>query len=130
MKTKSGRALSILPRLRVMVGNEIAVGPGKAELLRLVHETHSISEAARRMDMSYMRAWSLIKTMNGCFREPVILTTRGGKNRGGAALTETGERLLVLYRRLEREFLAGSNTTRRRMEMLLKGPALRSRARR
>ena len=108
-----------------MVGDEIAVGPGKAELLRLVHETHSISEAARRMDMSYMRAWSLIKTMNGCFREPVILTTRGGTNRGGAALTETGERLLRLYRRLESEFLAGSDPTRRQMERLLKGPAPR-----
>ena len=43
-----------------MGGKKIAFGPGKAVLLKLVEETGSISEAAKRMEMSYMRAWSLI----------------------------------------------------------------------
>lgn len=131
MKTKSGQALSVLPRLRVVVGREIAVGPGKAELLRLVQETKSISEAARRMHMSYMRAWSLIRTMNGCFREPVILTRRGGQARGGASLTQTGKQLLSLYQRLERDFRSASKVTRRKMAALLKdapGHSLKSSA--
>jgi molybdate transport system regulatory protein len=56
--------VTIRPRWRVMWPDEIALGPGKAELLALVEETGSINEAAHRMGMSYMRAWSLIKTMN------------------------------------------------------------------
>ncbi len=126
MKTKPGPVLSILPRLRIVLGSQIAMGPGKAELLGLVRETHSIAEAARRMGMSYMRAWSLIQTMNGCFREPVVLTRRGGSARGGARLSKTGERLLTLYQGLETEFLAASADTRRRMAALLR-PAPASR---
>ena len=120
MKIGSSRAKSIQLRLRIVVGKDIAVGPGKAELLRLIQETHSISEAARQMKMSYMRAWLLIKTMNGCFHEPVVRTKRGGQERGGASLTKTGEELLALYARLEAECLAASKATRKQMATLLK----------
>ena len=57
------------PRLRILLGREIAIGPGKAELLRLIEEMGSISAAAREMGMSYRRAWTLVETMNGAFRE-------------------------------------------------------------
>src|SRR6267378_4447561 len=100
-KTDSTGRLSLLPRFRVMRGKEIAFGPGKMELLELVAETGSISEAAKRMDMSYMRAWSLIQTMNACFKEPVIKAVRGGHKRGGTELTETGQHVLKLYRQME-----------------------------
>ena len=108
------------------MGKDIALGPGKVALLQLVRDTHSISEAARQMEMSYMRAWSLIQTMNRCFTEPVISTTRGGRERGGASLTNTGDRLLTLYERLEAECLAASEATRQEIVTLLKKPSRRS----
>jgi molybdate transport system regulatory protein len=74
----------LLPRLRIVFGRNIAFGPGKAELLALVAETGSIAEAAKRMSMSYMRAWSLTQTMNASFKQPFIETVRGGQERGGA----------------------------------------------
>jgi len=43
-------------KLRVMYGPEIAMGPGKADLLRAIAETGSISASAKRMGMSYRRA--------------------------------------------------------------------------
>ncbi len=101
MKTKSGRAPRLLPRMRVLCGEDIALGPGKVDLLALIGETGSIREAAERMGMSYMRAWTLIKTMNACFHEPLIVASRGGKEGGGAALTQTGRTALKLYRGLE-----------------------------
>ncbi|HXF09273.1 MAG TPA: LysR family transcriptional regulator [Desulfuromonadaceae bacterium] len=104
MKSKS----SLLPRLRVVSGKKIAFGPGKADLLALVAETGSIGEAAERMDMSYMRAWSLVQTMNDCFREPVVEAVRGGNKHGGARLTETGRQVLRLYRRMESASLKAS----------------------
>lgn len=107
-------------RIRILAGQEIALGPGKVELLQLVQETHSITEAARQMDMSYMRAWSLIQTMNRCFKEPVVETMRGGNKRGGAMLTRTGEKLLALYGQLEAECLAAGKSTKKAMVALLK----------
>lgn len=105
-KSKTKRARSVHPRLRILSGDEIALGPGKMELLALVKETGSIGDAAKRMGMSYMRAWSLIQTMNQCFKEPLVLAVHGGRGGGGGAeLTETGHRILALYRRMERASL-------------------------
>jgi molybdate transport system regulatory protein len=85
----------------VLYGEDIALGPGKVELLEWFGETGSIREAAERMGMSYMRAWKLIQTMNECFREPLVQAVRGGPQHGGARLTQTGEEALHLYRTLE-----------------------------
>jgi molybdate transport system regulatory protein len=89
------------PRLRIQAGREIALGPGKAGLLETIAATGSIRQAALELDMSYMRAWSLVKTMNRCFREPLVEVTRGGKRQGGARLTPAGIRVLALYREME-----------------------------
>src|ERR1039458_6594506 len=59
-KAKSIRARSVHPRFRILRGGDIALGPGKVELLALIGQTGSINKAARRMGMSYMRAWSLV----------------------------------------------------------------------
>jgi molybdate transport system regulatory protein len=100
-KTSPARAISLRLRFRVMRGSEIAFGPGKADLLELIAETGSIGKAASRMKMSYMRAWSLVQTMNRCFKKPLVLATHGGEGGGGAELTETGRQILALYRQLE-----------------------------
>jgi len=120
MKSDLRRAPRLLPRLRVLCGEEVALGPGKVDLLALVYETGSIRAAAGRMGMSYMRAWKLIQTMNGCFREPLVAASRGGKERGGAVLTETGQRALNLYRALEGESQKACGGTWRQLRKLLK----------
>jgi molybdate transport system regulatory protein len=89
------------PRLRVMVGKEIAVGPGKVRLLQLIDETGSINRAAARMEMSYMRAWTLIRTVNRCFGSEVVSSSRGGRSGGGARLTPLGKRIVTLYLKME-----------------------------
>ena len=119
MKTKSGRAHRLRPRMRVLCGDDIALGPGKVDLLALIGETGSIKEAAERMGMSYMRAWTLVKTMNACFREPLVVASRGGKERGGAVLTETGRRALTLYQGLEAQSLKACADTWRQLRQLL-----------
>ena len=88
-------------RLRLVLEPDIAIGPGKADILDGIAETGSIAAAGRRMGMSYKRAWLLVETMNRCFKEPLVETSRGGRARGGAALTETGREVLDRYRRME-----------------------------
>ncbi len=92
---------SLNPRYRLMRGKEIAFGPGKADLLEAIAQTGSIAEAARKLDLSYMRAWSMIKIMNQCFRQPVVEKNRGGDAHGGALVTEFGQKVLKTYRQLE-----------------------------
>ena len=97
----SAKKPELLPRFRVVCGKNIALGPGKVELLAALVETGSLTEAARRLEMSYMRAWTLVSTMNECFRNPVAVAERGGKTGGGMKVTETGRRALALYHEIE-----------------------------
>jgi len=93
--------LDLEPRIRILLGSSIAIGPGKAALLDAISETGSIAAAGRRMGMSYRRAWLLAKTMNACFQEPLIEAAKGGTGGGGARLTAMGREVLMLYRALE-----------------------------
>ena len=88
-------------RLRIVLGRDIAVGPGKADLLEGIRETGSIAAAGRRMGMSYKQAWLLIDTMNHCFSKPLVEAVKGGKSGGGANLTQLGEDVLTRYRRMQ-----------------------------
>lgn len=108
----SSQSAVIRPRYRVYRGDAIAFGPGKAELLRHIAETGSISEAARRMGMSYNRAWLHIKQANLSFTSPLVESTRGGKAGGGAVLTATGQKVLKLWSSLEEEAQAATARTR------------------
>ena len=108
------------PRLRVMVGGGIALGPGKVELLDFIAETGSIAEAAKRMEMSYMRAWTLVQQMEGCFTEPLLDRQRGGAARGGAQLTPFGARVLELYHRMEEESLRATEKSWRELRKRLR----------
>ncbi len=94
------------PRLRILFGHAIALGPGKADLLEAIAETGSISAAARRMNMSYRRAWLLVDTMNQCFRTPLVGTATGGKGGGGAQISAFGREILLRYRAMECKALA------------------------
>ena len=77
------------------------MGPGKADLLDAIAETGSISAAARKMKMSYRRAWLLVETMNECFREPLVETLTGGPHGGGAQVTALGLEVVRRYRQME-----------------------------
>lgn len=96
----------LLPRLRIMVGKEIAIGPGKIDLLEAIGRTGSISSAALELGLSYRRAWVLVDTMNRCFQNPLVTRTTGGKGGGGAGLSDLGKDIAHLYRRMEGKTLA------------------------
>ena len=89
------------PRLRILLGAAIAIGPGKADLLETIDRTGSISAAAREMGMSYRRAWMLVDTMNRAFRGPLVSAGAGGRAGGGARLSPLGRGVLARYRAME-----------------------------
>ncbi len=90
-------------RFRVHIKHAVAIGPGKADVLQGIAETGSMAETGRRMGMSYQRVWALVRAMNTDFVEPLVAKQRGGAAGGGAQLTPTGERVLSVYRAIERD---------------------------
>ena len=89
------------PKLRILLGAAVALGPGKVALLEAVDKSGSITGAARLMGMSYRRAWKLIEAMNNDFKVPLIATSSGGRGGGGALVTKAGFDALNRYRSME-----------------------------
>jgi molybdate transport system regulatory protein len=92
-------------KIRVWVhhGGEKVLGPGRIELLGHIDRLKSISAAAREMDMSYRRAWGLVRSMNEAAGEPLVTVATGGSGGGGAALSARGREALGLYQKLARQ---------------------------
>ncbi|HEX3140016.1 MAG TPA: winged helix-turn-helix domain-containing protein [Rhizobacter sp.] len=88
-------------RLRVTVGDVIAIGPGKISLLEAIADTGSITAAAKSLDMSYRRAWLLLAELNQALHTPAVDSAKGGQHGGGSALTPVGRQLIDTYRRIE-----------------------------
>jgi molybdate transport system regulatory protein len=107
-------------RLRITRGDDIAVGPGKIDLLDAIAKTGSITAAARKLGMSYRRAWLLVDTMNRCFKEPVVEAEAGGKRGGGTRLTAVGAEALQHYRRVEKLAASAAATELRKLQRLLR----------
>lgn len=79
------------------------LGTGRVLLLERIREHGSISGAARSMKMSYRQAWQLVQSMNTHSSQPLVASSTGGKGGGGASLTETGERAILLFREVEQD---------------------------
>ncbi|CCE24056.1 conserved protein of unknown function [Methylotuvimicrobium alcaliphilum 20Z] len=107
MKTSTNKPNLVRPR--IYIGDTIALGPGKIDLLRLIDQTRSIAAAARALKMPYKRAWLLIDSLNQGFGRPVVSTASGGKGGGGAVLTTLGQDLLDRYTALEERINSASH---------------------
>ncbi|HBH48213.1 MAG TPA: hypothetical protein DDX98_06210 [Bacteroidales bacterium] len=77
------------------------IGNGRVTLLEYIHETGSMTKAAKKIGMSYKKAWELVKSMNAQASEPLVIKEAGGKNGGGTQLTQEGLRVITEFRKLE-----------------------------
>jgi molybdate transport system regulatory protein len=107
--------------LRVDLGGERAIGPGKIRLLEAIRDTGSITKGGAALGMSYRRAWDLVDDMNNCFHERVVAAQAGGSHGGGAALTPFGLGLIEQYRAIEAEAHAATAARLHELETACKG---------
>ena len=105
--------------LRVVKGKARAIGPGKVALLEAIRDTGSISAAARKLSMSYRRAWMLVDDLNRRVARAVVEATPGGKSGGGTTLSPTGRRVVALYRDIELRALRHTSVATRSLLRLL-----------
>lgn len=90
-------------RVRVDFPGDCSIGPGKIALLEGIERSGSLSAAARQLGMSYRRAWLLLHNTNAAFHQPVVELAVGGKDGGGAQLTDFGRQLVMDFRAFEEE---------------------------
>jgi len=91
--------------LRIDFG-EKRLGPGKVELLERIAEFGSIAAAGRSLGMSYKRAWLLVAETDAIFGQPTVEKQQGGKDGGGARLSQLGETIVREYRHAEERAMA------------------------
>ncbi len=72
---------------------------GRARILELVSETHSLSQTASEMKMSYRHLWGEIKEMESAFQGALVSSKRGGVGGGKTDLTQDGKKILEEYKR-------------------------------
>jgi molybdate transport system regulatory protein len=78
-------------------GTKNIIGSGGVSLLKAIDEYGSITEAARKIGMSYRFAWNQVKEIENAIGQPVLKTQVGGKNGGKAELTSKAKEILKEY---------------------------------
>jgi molybdate transport system regulatory protein len=103
-------------RLRIDIGPDCSIGPGKIALLEQIERSGSLSEAARVLKMSYRRAWLLLEDLNRTLGQPVTTASVGGAGGGGAKITPFGRQVAAAFREIES---ATTSAAAQRLEWLL-----------
>lgn len=101
-------SFKIKSRIWVEIEGQIVLGEGRVRLLKAIAETGSLSKAAKQLNMSYKKAWRLIDTVNKNAKQPLVQTSIGGQGGGGAVLTPYGEKLMLVFEKINKncwEFL-------------------------
>jgi molybdate transport system regulatory protein len=79
-------------------------GPGPIELLELIDQTGSINQAAKKMKISYKKAWEIVNNLNTAAAQPMVITLTGGEKGGGSSISEEAKQLIDLYRTVREKF--------------------------
>lgn len=77
-------------------------GGGKTQILELIDETGSISEASKRVGMNYKKAWTHIKILQEYIEDDLVIVKKG-RDSGGTSLTPKAKELIAKYKLLEKE---------------------------
>lgn len=88
--------VSIRPQWQLDRGEGAAILPRLVELLVHIDEAGTLTEACRRMKLSYRYAWGVLREGQRAFGVPLVVSRRGR----GAVLSPLGEKLVWADRRI------------------------------
>ena len=80
----------------------LVFGGGKTQILELIDETGSISEASKRAGMNYKKAWSHIKILQEYIHDELVIVNKG-RNSGGTTLTPKAKELVENFKTFRKE---------------------------
>lgn len=90
------RELRVVLSARVF-SDQKCFGPGVSQLLKRVDELHSLRAAALSMSMAYSKAWTVIRGAEEGLGFKLLASNIGGRNGGGAALTDEARQMMRAY---------------------------------
>ncbi len=94
--------MQIKSKLWIEIDGKPVFGRGRRFLLEAIGRYGSINQAAKEINISYRKAWGYIKAMEERLGFKLIERQTGGKNGGGAVLTDEAKKFLERYEELER----------------------------
>ena len=65
--------ISSFLKIKIEVHDNFNIGPGKITLMESIISCGSISSAAKKMGMSYRKAWNLVKEINNASKKNIII---------------------------------------------------------
>jgi len=75
----------------------LVFGGGKTQILELIEETGSISEASKKAGMNYKKAWSHIKILQEYIDDQLVIVNKG-RNSGGTVLTPKAKEIVKNFK--------------------------------
>lgn len=84
-------------RLWIERGGRTYLSWGRVVLLERIGDLGSVSAAAKSMQMSFSHAWHLVEDMNALAPEPLVEKQAGGRQGGGAWLTDAGRQAIAEF---------------------------------
>ena len=93
-----------VPHLSLQSDREKVLDEVDAMLLQGIADTDSLTEAARRVDLSYRNAWDRVRRIEAKSGKKVLESSTGGPEGGSSRLTKEGQSLLREFRRM-RDYL-------------------------
>jgi len=87
--------------VEIHLPNGGSFGPEDVALIDAIRNARSIIGASRALGLSYRKCWLSVDALNRTFESPVVATFPGRRG-SGAEITPFGERLVALYRSIER----------------------------
>ena len=94
----------IRPRIKVqLTGSEPFFGPGVRTLLEWIREEGSVRDACEKMGLSYSKGRKMLDRAEKELGYTIVERSPGGKNGGGARVSDEGLKLLEKYARFEKE---------------------------
>ncbi len=87
-------AINLRFRIWIDKGELPYLGIGRIVLLENIIQYGSITKGAEAINMSYRKAWQLVEDMNRLSDRPLVEKRLGGKEGGGAVVTEEGREVI------------------------------------
>lgn len=88
--------------------NNLIFGGGKTQILELIDQTGSISEASKKVGMNYKKTWTHIKILQEYIEDDLVIVSKG-RDSGGTKLTPKAKELIAKYKQFEAEVKAFSD---------------------
>lgn len=104
---KGSKYYDIFLKFKVWLENtnrESILGDGKFELIDFIDQLGSLKAAADKMEISYRKAWGMLRDAEEKLGFSLVEKQRGGQHGGNSALTEDGKVLIEAYKELLIEF--------------------------